>query len=168
MIRRISITGPESTGKSMLAQQLAARYQTVYVPEVARTYLDTLGRPYTYDDLLLIAQEQFRLEEEMAGRANRYLFCDTDFIVLKIWSYDKFLKCDPWILEKVRRHRYDRYLLMDIDLPWQPDPQREDPSRRDFLFSLYQAELDRIGADYYIVSGRQEERVENAVRVVGG
>ncbi|HNS17426.1 MAG TPA: ATP-binding protein [Bacteroidales bacterium] len=166
MMRRISITGPESTGKSMLAQQLAGRYHTAYVPEAARSYLASLGRSYSYDDLLLIAREQYRLEQEMARKANRYLFCDTDFIVLKIWSIDKFQRCDPWIQEMVLHHRYDLYLLMDTDLSWEPDPQREDPDRREFLFSLYQAELDKLGVDYYIISGMQEERVRNAVRVI--
>ncbi|MBP6978807.1 MAG: ATP-binding protein [Lentimicrobiaceae bacterium] len=151
----------------MLAQQLAERYHTLFVPEVARSYLSSIARPYEYEDLMRIAKEQFRMEEELIRKEKRYLFCDTDFIVLKIWSYDKFRKCDPWILEMVKRHRYDLYLLMDIDLPWEPDPQREDPDRREFLFSLYQSELDRLGVDYYIISGRQEERVENAVRAVG-
>jgi nicotinamide riboside kinase len=166
MIHRISITGPESTGKSTLAQQLAGRYRTVYVPEVARPYLDSLGRPYTYDDLLVIARKQFLLEQRMSGRANRFLFCDSDFLVLKIWSLDKFGRCDPWILGRVERHRYGLYLLMDIDLPWEPDPQREDPHRRAYLFGWYRRELERLGVEFEVVSGKQGERVERAVWIV--
>ena len=166
MIRRISITGPESTGKSTLAQQLARRYNTVFVPEVARCILDSLGRHYAYDDLLVIAQKQFRLEERMSEKANRFLFCDSDFLVLKIWSLDKFGRCDPWLLDMAERHRYDLYLLMDIDLHWEPDPQREDPHRRKHLFGLYRSELERLGVSYGIVSGRQEERVVRAVRII--
>ncbi len=166
MIRRISITGPESTGKSTLAQQLAERYRTVFVPEIARSYLDELQRPYSYDDLLIIAKEQYRLEQKLVKTANRYLFCDTDFLVLKIWSIDKFGRCDPWITNKVMHHRYDLYLLTNIDLPWTPDPQREDPHRREFLFNLYQSELDRLGVSYDILSGNQEERIDAAVRII--
>lgn len=166
MIRRISITGPESTGKSTLAQQLADRYQTVFVPEVGRYYLDSLARHYNYDDLLVIARKQYRLEQRMSEKAKRILFCDSDFLVLKIWSLDKFGRCDPWILGMVERHRYGLYLLMDIDLPWEPDPQREDPHRREHLFAVYHSELERLGAEFGIVSGKQEERVERAARII--
>lgn len=166
MIRRISITGPESTGKTTLAQQLAERYHTVFVPEVARSYLASIGRPYNYDDLLIIAKEQYRTEQQMAKKADRFLFCDSDFLVLKIWSMDKFGRCEPWILDRVERHRYDLYLLMDIDLPWEPDPQREDPHRREYLFGLYRSELDRLGVDYDIVSGKQAERLEKAMAIM--
>ncbi len=166
MIHRISITGPESTGKSTLAQQLAGRYQTVFVPEVARWYLDSLGRYYTYEDLLVIARKQYRLEQRMSEKANQFLFCDSDLLVLKIWSLDKFGQCDPWILDMVGRHRYDLYLLMDIDLPWEPDPHREDPHRREYLFGLYRSELERFGVTYGIVSGKLEERVERAARII--
>jgi NadR type nicotinamide-nucleotide adenylyltransferase len=166
MIRRISITGPESTGKTTLAQQLAEQYRTVYAPEVARSYLASIGRPYTYDDLLIIAREQYRMEQQMVKKADRYLFCDSDFLVLKIWSLDKFGRCEPWILDRVERHRYDLYLLTDIDLPWEPDPQREDPHRREYLFGLYRAELEGLGVSYEVVSGRQEERLERATRII--
>ena len=57
MIRRIAITGPESTGKSMLAQQLADHYHTLWVPEFARDYLTSLNRPYEEDDILYIARQ---------------------------------------------------------------------------------------------------------------
>ncbi len=166
MIRRISITGPESTGKSTLAQQMAERYHTVFVPEVARSYLDSLGRHYCYDDLAVISRHQYRLEQQWARKADRFLFCDSDFLVLKIWSLDKFGRCDPIILERVERHRYDLYLLMDIDLPWEPDSQREDPHRREYLFAWYRSELERLGVEFEVVSGMQGERVERAVWIV--
>ena len=36
---RIVLYGPESTGKTTLAKALAEHYQTTWVPEFARTYL---------------------------------------------------------------------------------------------------------------------------------
>jgi NadR type nicotinamide-nucleotide adenylyltransferase len=39
-VRRIVVTGPESTGKTTLAQGLAERLATTWVPEYARAYLD--------------------------------------------------------------------------------------------------------------------------------
>ncbi|MCK4569489.1 MAG: ATP-binding protein, partial [Bacteroidales bacterium] len=95
---RIAITGPESTGKSELAEQLAKHFNTVWVPEYSREYLRELSRSYGYDDILSIAKGQFEGEERMATKASGLLFCDTDFIVNKIWCIDKFGKCHPWIL----------------------------------------------------------------------
>lgn len=164
MIRRISITGPESTGKTILAGQLASAYNTVFVPEYARAYLHSLDRPYNFDDLLIIAREQYNLEQNMMANANRYLFCDTDFIVLKIWSLVKFGRCSSWIMDKAKHHIYDLYLLTYIDLPWESDPQREDPHQRDMLFELYKNELDNLHVNYYIIEGHGESRLDNAIK----
>lgn len=163
MIRRIAITGPECTGKSRLAMDLAAYYKTVWVPEYARDYLAKLGRKYQFSDLLNIARKQYRMEEELARKAHTYLFCDTDFTVLKIWSEDKFKSCDPWIVEMFRTHIYDLYFLMDIDMTWIYDPQREDPDRREYLMNWYKKELDDLAVTYCVVNGFGKKRFINAI-----
>jgi NadR type nicotinamide-nucleotide adenylyltransferase len=165
-VYRISITGPESTGKSALARQLGAHFNTVYVPEAARDYLYRLGRPYNYEDIVLIAKEQLRTEDRMAAKATEFLFCDTDPLVTKIWSLYKYGRCDPWIEEQVKNHRYDLYLLCDIDLPWEDDPLREHPGEREVLFSIYKAELEKLGANYRIISGTGEDRSRKAILAV--
>lgn len=77
MIKKIAITGPESTGKSLLAEQLARYYNTVYVPEYAREYIDNLNKPYNFDDILKIAKAQLKNEKLLETKANKILFCDT-------------------------------------------------------------------------------------------
>jgi NadR type nicotinamide-nucleotide adenylyltransferase len=165
-ILRIAITGPESTGKSQLAGELAAHYKTVFVPEYARGYIDGLNRPYTREDILEIAKGQLREEEQMSRHMNRILFCDTELIVTKIWSEVKFGMCDPWILEKIEENKYHLFLLCNIDLPWENDPQREHPHMREKLFSLYFDELTERGLPFKIVSGNGKERLMNAVEFV--
>ena len=81
---KIAITGPESTGKSQLAEELAAYYHTVFVPEYARGFIDRLDRPYNREDILEIAKGQIREEERTIQRATRMLFCDTELIVTKM------------------------------------------------------------------------------------
>jgi len=83
-----------------------------------------------------------------------------------IWSDYKFRKCDPWIVEQYEKQDFDLYLLMDIDLPWQPDPQREHPDKRKELFELYRNELERLNRRFTIVSGEGEERIQNAIRAI--
>lgn len=160
------ITGPESTGKSSLAQALAAHYKTEWVPEYARTYLNEIGRPYQESDLLEIAKAQLALEERMASRANRLLFCDTGMLVLKVWSEHAYGRCHPWILQKWQEHTYTQYLLPHIDLPWKPDPQREHPHLREHFFSLYKEQLEARQLPFQVISGQGEARIERAIKVI--
>jgi NadR type nicotinamide-nucleotide adenylyltransferase len=159
-IYRIALTGPESTGKTLLAAALAAHYQTVWVPEYARAYLETLGRPYVFDDLEQIARGQRKLEDEYASRANSLLFCDTDMLVLKIWSEYKYGRCAPFILETLRDHPCDLYALCGVDAPWEYDPLRENPGEREELYAIYRSELERMGVSFVELWGGVEERLQ--------
>ncbi|MFN3556745.1 MAG: AAA family ATPase [Bacteroidales bacterium] len=163
---RIAITGPESTGKSMLCQQLAAQLGQVWVPEYARDYIDGLNRDYNQQDILAIAKGQLALEEESARLSPRILFCDTDLLVTKIWSLHKYGNCDPWILEQIQLHRYDFYLLCNVDLPWEYDKQREHPHLREFFFEWYQRELQQYGFAHGIVSGHGDQRLQRALNLI--
>ena len=159
---RISVTGPESTGKSWLAQRLAERYHTDWMPEYARKYLAEINRPYTYDDILHIARKQFQ-EENSAGENTKLLFCDTDFCVTSIWCTVKYGKCHKWITTQVEENHYGLYLLCDIDLPWEYDPMREHPEMRSELFGMYHELLENKQFNYRIVNGSGEVRLQNAI-----
>ena len=163
MIKRIAITGPESTGKSKLTRELAEYFMVEYVPEFARAYIDQLDRPYNYDDILIIAKEQYIQNQAKEKDSNLFLFCDTELIVTKIWCEFNFGKCHPWILENIKNQHFDLYLLTDIDLPWQPDEQREHPLHRKELFELYKKELVQLNFPFKIISGTGNKRLRNAV-----
>lgn len=166
MIKKIAIIGPESTGKSELSQQLARQLETEWVPEYARFYLDRLSGKYEKKDLLEIAKGQMAWEDDKTSYANKYLFCDTNLIVIKIWSDFKFGNTHPWILEELQRRNYDFYLLPYIDLPWRPDPQREHPTRRKYFFKIYEDYLKENNLPYGIVKGIEEERLASAINAL--
>lgn len=166
MIKRVAITGPESTGKSMIAAQLAEHYHTIWVPEYARTYIGALDRPYSLDDILVIAKEQVTVEQTLIDKANGLLFIDTELIVTKIWSEHVFGVCSSWIREGIEKQHYDLYLLMGIDLPWEPDPQREHPHQRDYLYNLYFNELKTRNLPFVEIHGLGQERVASAIEAV--
>lgn len=163
MIKRISVTGPESTGKSWLAANLAEEFSEPWVPEFARAYLGKLERPYNYNDILEIARGQYRAEEALAQLAKEWLFCDTDFLVLRIWCLVKFGKSHAWIDQKADEHIYSHYLLCDTDLPWEPDPMREHPYLRQELFNMYKSELEKRELPFTVVSGMGFERLKMAI-----
>ncbi|MEO0873893.1 MAG: ATP-binding protein [Bacteroidota bacterium] len=163
---KVLITGPESTGKTRLAQYLARQFQAPWVPEFARAYLSALDRPYEEEDLLRILNGQLRLQ----GQQDRspILFCDTGPEVIHIWSQVKFGRVDPYIDRQVREVHYDLRLLCYPDLAWEPDPLREASSlaEREQLFANYQALLDQLQLAYTIVRGQGEEREKAALKEV--
>jgi len=168
MLKKIIITGPESTGKSQLANELTKHFEGECVAEFARTYLNTLHRPYNEMDLDVIAQGQIHAISEAENTKKKYLFIDTDLLVIKIWYEHAFKKCPLWLYEAIEKQHGDLYLLPYIDLPWTYDEQREHPHLRAYFFDLYEMELRHRQWPYYIVKGLGQDRLENAVQIING
>lgn len=163
---KVVITGPESTGKSTVAKQLANYFKVEMVGEYSRTYLEQLDNPYSQNDLTAIAKGQIALEDKYLARNLNLTICDTSLEVLKIWSSYKYQSCDPFIEESLINRPPDLYLLMAPDLPWQPDPLRENPNDRLELFDLYRQELISSKVSFYEISGNGNERFEMAKKIV--
>lgn len=162
----VSLTGPESTGKTTLAARLAAHYGTTYAPEFARRYLAASGPRYTLKDLEDIAVGQMAAEVAAAAQAHRVVFYDTDLLVIKIWAEHAFGTCPEWILSCMHEPRYDLVLLMGIDVPWQPDPLREHPHLRQHFYDLYHRELRERTANFAEIAGDEERRFAQACFLV--
>jgi NadR type nicotinamide-nucleotide adenylyltransferase len=165
-VRRVAIVGPECTGKTDLARFLAGHYDTTWVPEFARAYLEQLHRSYVKEDLTIIARGQLKAENSAAGSASGFVFCDTNLIVIKIWSEFKYGSCDPEILTLMKQQKYDLHLLMAVDLPWEDDPLREHPHKRQELFDLYKAELETTQTKFTTIGGDYAARRASAIRAV--
>jgi len=167
-MRRISLTGPESAGKSTLAAELAAHYGTAWVPEYARQYLEANGAAYTLADLEAIAHGQLAAEDAAASRAAGLLFCDTDLLVVKVWAENAFGTSPAWVLAALARPRYALTLLLAPDLPWAPDPLREhpDPAQRWHFYALYRQELVARGWPFAEISGPADDRLTQAVAAI--
>ena len=142
-MKKIVITGPESSGKTTIARRLAIGFKVPLVLEYARTYIDQLNRPYEQADLWEIAQGQLLAEKKGAESHPNYLICDTDLWTLVIWSEEKYGTVDPRILQAISQQKTDLYLLLQPTLPWVFDPQRENPSDRDRLFQIYRDKLEK-------------------------
>lgn len=161
---KVTITGPESSGKTTLSQSLANHYQTIASQEYARIYLNQLGnKPYTHEDLLEIAHTQIIEWKRVEAIHQKIYIKDTDLTVFKIWEMDKFGTETKWLENLWRAEKTDVLFLCKPDIPWQPDPLRENAYDRDRLFSLYIQLLEKKGYPYYILYGNQEKRFEKAI-----
>ena len=144
------------------------------MPEVSRDYLEQKiaeNSEYRYDkdDLLTIARAQEQTEIATSDKHLGLVVCDTDLLVIIIWSEMRFGDCHPWILEtfekKVERGNRS-YLLCDHDMPWEPDPLRESAETRPELFRLYQEKLDTYNLDYHVIKGNAEERLKSSSALI--
>jgi NadR type nicotinamide-nucleotide adenylyltransferase len=159
--KKILITGVESSGKSTLCGALANYYQTLWVNEYAREYLEIHGANYVESDLLIIAKEQFLRQNYASAKTENYLFCDTGLEVLQVWSEVKYGSCDSWISEHMSKQNFDLVLLCGNDIPWEYDKLREmpDPSERAQLLERYKEFLIAHYGGYTLVRGNSEERL---------
>ena len=169
-IIKIAIYGPESTGKTTLATQLAAYYKTVWVPEFARDYLqkklDSGSGICDIDDMLPIAYGQTKLENDSALIANKYLFCDTNLLVTKVFSELYYNFCDSLLDKAARAHQYDMFFLTDIDVPWEDDGLRDSPEGRESIFDVFKQSLIDNKKPFITISGDKETRLKKAVAII--
>lgn len=161
---KIAVVGPESTGKSTIAQAVARHFDTVCVPEYAREYCKNLHNEYTLQDEVNMYYGQIALENMLIPLAkNNLLICDTTIMTIKIWCDYLFGDTPQDVKEEINNRHYDLYLLMDIDLPWEEDPLRDFPEHREHFMGVWESELKSLKANYIIISGLGDERLKNAL-----
>ena len=168
---RVVLYGPESTGKTTLAKALADHYQTSWVPEFARSYLqekwDKQQAVCTLADLPIIAQGQLAAENTAIAQANRLIFCDTNILVTKVWSETHFEGyCAPELNTILAQTHYDLYLLTSIDVPWEKDDLRDRPNDRKQMFIYFKQQLEAYNFPFLVLEGSLEKRIQKAVNTI--
>jgi len=152
-IKKIVISGPESSGKSTLTKELAEYFESDYYPEYAREYVENLTEKYTYNDVVLIAKHQIEeLSKTNFKKANRFVFYDTGLIITKVWFEYVFKKVPDFLLKSLTEIKIDCYLLCYPDLAWKSDNVRENGGVfRVELFEKYKSEIEKYKINYFII-----------------
>ncbi|OWP84034.1 DUF4301 family protein [Flavobacterium columnare] len=167
---RITTYGPESTGKTTLARDLANHFNTAWIVEYARDFLteilDKEGRICEEKDLLPIAIGQITIENEALKKAQRFLFCDTNALVTKVYSDIYYNQCSPQLEEAANLHHYDLYFLTDKDIPWEADGLRDSAEYRNLSFEVFKKNLIQYNKPFIQISGNREERLKKAIKIV--
>jgi HTH-type transcriptional repressor of NAD biosynthesis genes len=164
---KIVLFGPESTGKSTLAKQLAEHYNTVFVPEYSRVYAEAQllrNKLLTKHDVLPIAEGQMQLENEQSPKANKVLICDTDLLETKVYS-ETYYKgvVDPLLQKYAVENTYALYFLTYIDMPWVADNLRDKPDERIAMFEAFESALKINNRPYVMLKGSMKERFKLAI-----
>ena len=165
---KVVLFGPESTGKTTLSEQLAQYYNSIWVREYAREYLqdkwDKEGIICEYEDLLPIAVGQMELENDLAKKTDSVLICDTDLLETKVYSESYYSgKCDPLIEKYALENSYELYFLTYIDVPWEEDVLRDRPNEREQMFEVFLNTLIKYKKPYVLLKGNKKERFNEAV-----
>jgi len=168
---KIVLFGPESTGKTTLSIQLAKHYNTVWVEEYARPYLQKVWnqerRTCEPKDIVPIAHGQMNLENRLAKRADKLLICDTDLLETKVYSeeyYGGFV--DPLLEKAASENSYDLYLLTYIDTPWVEDDLRDRPEMRLEMFEAFEKALQKNNRPYILLKGDKDTRFKTATEAI--
>lgn len=157
-LKLVCFYGPESTGKSAMAKQMAEKHKTQFVPEVARELITS--NHFNREDIIMIGRAQVERTFAKARKANSILFCDTDLITTQIYSRHYLGVVPPVLYELEKMIEYDQYFLFDIDVPWISDGLRDlgDEKEREKMYSIFKRELERRSISYINVQGDWEER----------
>lgn len=170
--KRVCMVGAESTGKTTLAQALAAHYETVWVPEYGREYSErklakTGGYDFTSDEFAHIATTQCEREDAAARACNRILICDTDAFATGIWHRRYLQERSPAVEAIVAAHRRpDLYLLTDVATPFEQDGTRDGEAIRGWMHEIFVEELTAQQRPFRFLSGTFPEQLESAIKLI--
>ena len=169
-IIKIALFGPESTGKTTLANQLATHFKTTWAPEYAREYLQQKWNEKqeicSPEDLLPIAYGQVHLENQALEFANTFLFCDTCLLVTKVFSELYYGFCDPILDKAAKKNQYDLFFLTDIDVPWKSDDLRDKPNEREVTFEQFKKALIDFKKPFLVLNGNEQERLDQSILII--
>ena len=165
-VKMVCFVGAESTGKSTLAERLAAELGTVFVEEYGRTLWVERGGKLDFEDYLHIAETHIAMEEAARGKASRFVFVDTTPLTTLFYSQEHMGRVDPKLRELSSR-AYDVTFLCHPDFPLVQDGWRGDDAFREAQHEWYVRELRERGVPYVSLTGTLEEKVAKVKAILG-
>ncbi|TGL20001.1 ATPase [Leptospira yanagawae] len=165
-VKRIVLTGSESVGKTTLAKKLADHFETNWIPEFAREYLEQKPTPMDETDFLPIAKGHLLSEIEAAKTSNGILFLDTDLLTTKVYLERYYRSEIPWLTERALGLQYDASLFLDIDIPWEKDKLRDLGEEREEMKTRFLRAMEEAKRDFYMIKGDFLEREKLAIEYV--
>ncbi|MDD1979523.1 AAA family ATPase [Pseudomonas tussilaginis] len=163
------LTGPESSGKSWLANAIQATFGGILVDEYVRHFIDSEARDTCYADIPVIAIGQLAWEDDARAKQPSLLILDTHLLSNMLWSRTLFGDCPAWLEDALLTRHYDLHLLLSPEsIAWHDDGQRCQPelSERLAFFQATHAWLTRHQQPYQVVQGDWDQRMRAAFEAV--
>jgi NadR type nicotinamide-nucleotide adenylyltransferase len=165
-LTRVVVIGSESTGKTLLAQQLAEHYGVPWIPEFARDYAEARTAPLTAADVDPIGRGQVAREDAALSNAHGLVILDTDLLSTMVYGDQYYSFVPEWTPSVAKQRLADLYLVCDIDFPWVADPVREGEHLRHQMHEAFISHLSKLGAMYRLIGGTGAARLQRAIESI--
>lgn len=163
-VPRACLLGGESTGKSTLAEALAAALQTAWVHEYGRELWELRQGRLTFEDMVHIGRTQAAREDALARDANEVLICDTTPLTTAFYSSELFGTVADELQELAGRP-YQITFLCAPDFDFVQDGTRQDNAFRLRQHEWYLEQLSAMGIAYFQLEGSQQKRLAFASHI---
>lgn len=165
-MKKVVLTGSESSGKTALAAALGHHFGAPVSEEYVRRYAADRGGAIAFADHGPIARGQVAAEDAAISAARDVVFLDTDLVSTVVYCEHYFGRSPGWITDEARRRAGDLYLLMRPDIPWVADGIRDRGDRRWEMHELFREKLDQLGLRHVEIGGDAPERLAAASAAV--
>ena len=163
---KIVLIGSESTGKTELAHRLGKHFDAPVSEEFVRGYAARRDQPLGFSDHGPIAKGQIAAEDDAIARARHLVILDTDLVSTVVYCEHYFGRAPEWIETEARVRTGQLYLLLEPDIPWQPDGIRDRGDRREEMHQLFRNKLRLLGLRFVEIAGDGDTRFHAAVRAI--
>lgn len=170
--KRVTLIGPESTGKSTLSNQLATQFQGGAIPEYGREYDAQFKQGSTWDDqdFIAIAKGHLAIAQTQADRSGQVVIEDTDLLQTVVWSEALLSLAPSDLVTSLERHKPpDLYLLLSPEIPWVNDGTRYHSTydERIWFYNRLEYWLTKFDMKWRVVSGSNwDTRAESALNAI--
>lgn len=157
-LKKICFIGPESTGKSTIAKNLAQQLNTVYIPEYAKVIIEKQKNKFYEKNVKEVAYAQIRTEKALERMTNKIMLCDSDVITTMAWSKELFDHIPTELEDIAKSQKYNKTFLFFPDTPWVNAEHRNvaDSSSLDFRLKMFhnmEDLLKKYNREYEVVYG---------------
>lgn len=167
----VALVGAESTGKTVLAGELARVLQgrgldAVMVPEALRAFCDRHGRtPFEHEQAAIATEQTRRIHA--AAQIHRIVLADTTALMTAVYSEFVFGDVSLYPQALQDHAQADVTLLTSLDLAWRSDGiQRDGEHVREPVDGLIRHALQSAALPYAIVAGQGVRRIEHALAAI--
>ncbi len=172
LITNVVLLGAPSTGKTTLAEALAAKHGTRWMPEYGREVWEEhhVDRRLRKEQLVAIAEGHLEREEALLLECDRYLFTDTNVLTTLQFALDYHGVGAQRLVDLAREaeSRYDLWFLCEADIPYADTWDRSGPVHREEMQGRIVADLVERGIDFTRLRGSVEERIGRVEEVLAG
>ncbi len=172
LVVRVALLGAPCTGKTTLAEKLAAELGTQWMPEYGREFWEReqVDRRLTPEQLVRIAEGHVAREDALLLESDRVLVCDTNAITTHVFARAYHGFALPGLERRAAAcaARYDLTFVCADDIPYDATWDRSGEGDRDVMQRRTLAELARRRIPHAVLRGGVHERVGAVRRALDG